>query len=683
MRKLALVLTSIVLLSFSVAAEVSSDLQNELDQLGPNDRIEVLVQTGPSMTDQHVDAISQQGELRNRYDLFDGVHLELPVPAVDVLSNLDFVESVEPNYEMGLFLSESAGQVEAETVWDYERTGEGVKTAVLDTGVHAEHSGLNVAEQVDFTGEGTGDNNGHGTHVAGIVGSQDDNNRGLAYGSNIYDVKVLNEDGQGSGSDLLDGMEWVVNNDMQVAVLSLGAAVEDCDGDDILSRAVDDMTDEGVFVAVAAGNEGPEDETITIPGCSREGTTVGSVDKNDRLADYSSRGPTSDGRAKPDVVAPGTIIESTWNDGGFNTISGTSMATPHVAGQAALLLEEEDNSLTPRELKDVIISTSTDLGLERNEQGSGRINVSESFFQISDEEREEQQKEEEQEEENEETEEKNGDETEEDRDDEEQAPDQEMPGAEARAEGRIRFGPDSMFYGLRVASDRAAVSLGFKTRQDVMKRRAQEARQMQEQGNNQAAERALSEMRRSAGSSENATREAEETLERVIEDAPEEAKEGLRNSLRNVEEKGGQRTQRQDTGDRSNTSDRAGQEEQERGGEQVPKQPQDHEEREEIPEQSDEDSETLGNIEESVPEQDRTEERKQHQQDSEQGNEDSESLNEREAFEQDQVPESTQEETGEDQTLPQKQQGQENSSEKQDQTSQGRIGQFFRDNLRL
>lgn len=536
MEKLALLTTTIILLSIGVSAEISEDLQNELDELGPTDRIEVLVQTGPSMTDRHVNQMNQQAEVRNRYDLFDGVHLELPVPAVQNLAERDFVRSVEPNYEMELFLSESTKQVGADTVWDYESTGNEIGAAVLDTGVQYDHSALNVVEEVDFTGEGTSDLNGHGTHVAGIVASQDTDNLGVAYDADIYNVKVLDEDGRGTGSDLLNGMEWTVENNIPIAVLSLGAEVDSCDGEDIISNAVDNMVDNGVFVAVAAGNEGPEEESLTIPGCNRDGITVGSVDKNDNLADYSSRGPTADGRSKPDIVAPGTSIESTWNDGGFNTLSGTSMATPHVAGQAALLLEE-DSSLTPNELKNAIMEASTDLGLNENNQGAGRINVSESFFAVSDKEKEDSEESEEETEEN-----GTGDETEEETEEDAESS---SPDDNNRASARVRFGPDSNLYGLRVASDRAAVALRIKTRESVMEQRAKEARHMMESGNKNAAERALEEMRRTSGNKENATKDAEETLEKVMQDSPEEAKEGLRNALKNVEGKRDGATQRQ------------------------------------------------------------------------------------------------------------------------------------------
>lgn len=542
-NKVILITVFLILVSFSVSAQITPDLNEKLNEIGEQERTEVLIQVGPSMTDQHIENLEEIGEVRNRYQHFNGVHLELPRPAVENLANRPFVESIEPNYEISTTLSESATQIQAQEAWKFETTGHGVDVAILDTGIQATHPELDVAEEVDFTGEGTEDLDGHGTHVAGIVGSQHEENRGIAYESTLYDVKVLTQDGTGQGSDLLQGMEWAIENNMQVSVLSLGAEIEECDGTDTISQAVDEMSNQGVTVTVAAGNTGPEEQTITIPGCSNEGITVGSVDKSDEIASYSSRGSTSDGRIKPDIVAPGTGIQSTYNNDGFTTLSGTSMATPHVAGQAALLLQE-DQELTPSEIKNLIQQSSEDLGLEENTQGSGRINVNASYRLIADIEQDEEvedtnETEQETDEEEEET-------SEDDTTDSEQERTGEMPQQAAeQAQRRGFFGPDSRMYGLRIAMDRASMAVGLQTREQVMEKRAQEARQMQERSNTQAAERAIGEMRRTAGESENATREAEETLDRVMENAPEEAKEGLRNALRNVEENRQQAQQRQ------------------------------------------------------------------------------------------------------------------------------------------
>lgn len=644
--------TLTILLTTATTANTTPELQQEIDQATPNDRIEVILTVGPQINQSHIDNAAQQGEIQKTYEQFNNIHLELPTAAVENLEQRDFVEKIEPNYETSTTLQESTTQIEAETAWNNNATGEDINVAVLDTGIQANHPNLNIAEEIDFTGEGTQDDDGHGTHVAGIIASQHEDNRGVAYQSTLNDVKVLGADGSGSGTDLLDGIEWTIENDIDIAVMSLGATVDQCDGEDFLSQAVDEAFQNGVFVTVAAGNEGPEEQSITIPGCSQEALTVGSVDKNNEIASYSSRGPTADNQVKPDVVAPGTNIESTYNNEDFQTLTGTSMATPHVAGQAANILQQNPDT-TNEELKNQITQTTVDLGLDENTQGTGRINISattnttqqeqeeeenettiqtqteittpetettqplnetlqvqwnatnqeenttllnQTTVQLSDyleqninqdlelepgqqqnlqteiqsdqlEEAENQQltvtdtwenntetqdtvtinienqTQQEQEEDEEET--SDGNQTEENRTQTgppTDAGDPSQQGREARQRSPV-FGPSSRLYSVRTGLDRIQVATGLKTREEVMEERAREAREMQEEGNNQAAERAVNELGRSAGEDENSTTRAEETLNRVIEDAPEEAQEGLRNALSNVEENREQRRQ--------------------------------------------------------------------------------------------------------------------------------------------
>lgn len=376
----------LVLLTGSVLAEVSTDLEDEMNGMGPDEYISVLIQVD-ELEQNHLDILNSFGEVENTYDAFDGVYMDVPVSEVGSLEERGFVDRIEPDYTVETMLSSTVSQIEADMVWDYNNTGGEVDVAVLDTGVESGHSALELAGEKDFTGEGPNDMRGHGTHVAGVVGSLDGSRTGVSPSSNLYNVKVLDSEGSGTGSDLLKGLEWSIENEMDVAVMSLGTVINKCNGRDILSTSVDKAVDEGVTVVVAAGNEGPERRTVTSPGCSRNGITVGSVNKRDGIASYSSRGSTNDGRVKPDVVAPGSNIESTWIDNSFNSLSGTSMATPHVGGQAALLLNE-DPDLTPEEVKNVVMDTSTDLGLNSNVQGSGRINVSKSYFYISENERE-------------------------------------------------------------------------------------------------------------------------------------------------------------------------------------------------------------------------------------------------------------------------------------------------------
>jgi hypothetical protein len=164
--------------------------------------------------------------------------------------------------------------------------------------------------------------------------------------------------------------------------MSLGAEIDPCDGTDAISQAVDKAVSKGVVVVVAAGNSGPDSGTITSPGCSKKGITVGAVDDNDNVPSWSSRGPTDDGRVKPDLVAPGVGITSTWKDNSFKSLSGTSMSTPHVSGVVALLLET-DSSLKPDDVKEALKSTALDLGLDENTQGAGRVDAYEAYIYVA------------------------------------------------------------------------------------------------------------------------------------------------------------------------------------------------------------------------------------------------------------------------------------------------------------
>ncbi len=288
-------------------------------------------------------------------------------------------------------LAESVPQIGADTAWnDHGLTGKGVRVAVLDTGIDASHPDLAdaVVEAEDFTGTGsTDDENGHGTHVAGIItgdgDASDGRYRGVAPDAELVIGKVLNEAGSGQESWILAGMEWAANN-ASVVNMSLGGFVTD--GTDPMSEALNRLTEEtGALFVVAAGNAGPGATTVTTPGSADAALTVGAVTKNDELADFSSRGPRAEDRAvKPDVTAPGVDIVSAQAGGtqlgdpvaeGYVALSGTSMASPHVAGAAALLAQQH-TEWDADELKAALLGSARaheQLGVF--EQGAGRIDV--------------------------------------------------------------------------------------------------------------------------------------------------------------------------------------------------------------------------------------------------------------------------------------------------------------------
>ena len=289
-------------------------------------------------------------------------------------------------------LDRSVPQIGAPQAWAAGYDGTGVKVAVLDTGVDANHPDLagRIAETKNFSADSTSaDGVGHGTHVAStIAGSgaaSGGKYKGVAPGASLLIGKVLDHTGRGSFSDVIAGMEWAANSGADVVNMSLGSD-EPSDGTDPLSVAVNELTaSTGTLFVVAAGNTGPKPETLGSPGAAADALTVAAVSKTDSLASFSSRGPVPGDSSvlKPDVAAPGVSITAaraagtamgTVFDDNYTTASGTSMATPHVAGSAAILAQRHPG-WSPASLKGVLMSSSKVLPDGAYAEGSGRVNV--------------------------------------------------------------------------------------------------------------------------------------------------------------------------------------------------------------------------------------------------------------------------------------------------------------------
>lgn len=298
------------------------------------------------------------------------------------------VESVRLDRVAKATLDVSVPQIGAPEVWKAGYDGTGVKVAVLDTGIDTGHPdvGGKVVAQQNFTEEDDAqDHHGHGTHVASTVagtGAKSDGRfKGVAPGADLIVGKVLNNAGSGMDSGIIAGMEWAVDQGADIVSMSLGGT--DLPGTDPLEEAVEALSDKALFV-IAAGNAGGA-STIGTPGVAESALTVGAVDKKDVLASFSSRGPRpEDGGVKPDVTAPGVDITAASAAGtmpdephpvpGYVTMSGTSMATPHVAGAAALLAQEHPD-WTGRQLKAALVGTAKPGAYTPNEQGTGRIDL--------------------------------------------------------------------------------------------------------------------------------------------------------------------------------------------------------------------------------------------------------------------------------------------------------------------
>ena len=309
-------------------------------------------------------------------------------------------------------VNQSLSQIGAPYLWDLDLNGSGVVVAVLDTGIDKTHPDLNDLDDnpstiddpkvinessfIDFNFDGiidedTSDNVGHGTHVAGIIsGTGEASNyqfKGVAPASELMNVKVLSEYG-GYESWIIKGIEYATfgpdgipdnGDEADIISMSLGGG-----GfiDDMLIKAVDKAWEFNITVVIAAGNSGSEYFSLDSPGLSSKCITVGAVDSTDSIASFSSRGPSPDLRMGVDICAPGVNIiaplantsDSGSEEGNYTTKSGTSMATPFVAGGIALLLQS-DPSLTPTAIKTALMTSAVDIGVSSYIQGAGRLDI--------------------------------------------------------------------------------------------------------------------------------------------------------------------------------------------------------------------------------------------------------------------------------------------------------------------
>ncbi|MEU9450544.1 S8 family serine peptidase [Streptomyces sp. NPDC048277] len=314
----------------------------------------------------------------------DRVWLDAKVPAPTQ-------SSVSPDPTQG------TAQIHAPAAWKAGYDGKGVKVAVLDSGIDATHPDVknSIAAAKDFSGSGTTDDTmGHGTHVAStIVGSgakSDGRYKGVAPGARLLIGKVFDRGGT-QESFLISAMQWATGQGAKVVNMSLGGA--DTPGTDPLEKAVNDLSaSTGALFVIAAGNSGPDASTVNSPGAAAAALTVAAVDGDDRLTSFSSRGPTADGDLKPDIAAPGWNIiaakaaHGTEGDAvstaGYVRMSGTSMATPHVAGAAAILAQEHP-TWTGQRIKAALMDSAVALkdASTPYDAGAGRVDVADAIAQ--------------------------------------------------------------------------------------------------------------------------------------------------------------------------------------------------------------------------------------------------------------------------------------------------------------
>lgn len=311
------------------------------------------------------------------FHIIDAFAGSAPVAAIEALAADAAVEYVHYDQPVGPVMDLSHRAIEADEAWASGFTGAGVTVAVIDTGIDPTHpwfAGALVACVALVGGEEVpecSDTDGHGTHVSGTVASRDPEFPGIAPEASLAAVRVLHAAGAGLSSDTIAGMQWVQDNQdavdppIRVVNMSLGPLQPGCGDDSSASaQAANSLVDSGVFVAVAAGNSGHDTCTIDGASAATQVATIAAVDDretvtqdDDVIADFSSGGGGV--LQKPDVSFPGVNITSAFPGGGLliSTLSGTSMATPHAAGTAALMIQQ-DPTRTPAQVKSLMTGTA-------------------------------------------------------------------------------------------------------------------------------------------------------------------------------------------------------------------------------------------------------------------------------------------------------------------------------------
>ncbi|MHA2330210.1 MAG: S8 family peptidase, partial [Candidatus Hodarchaeales archaeon] len=285
--------------------------------------------------------------------------------------------------------------VKLDTLHSLGLTGSGVTIAILDTGIDANHPDLDdldgnpatsdskvILEKsfIDYDGDGIADTSpldhmGHGTHVAGIAAAN-----GILTGAApdawLLNGKVLDNNGYGSTSWLISGIDWAITNGANIISLSL--SLGDSTVSPIMETAIQYAWENNVLVVAAAGNSGPFQNSVSSLGLTTRTLTVGASGPLNSITPFSSRGPSIFGEIKPNVVAPGESVFSTVTRS-YMQSSGTSMATPIVSGLAAVL-QSSNSSIGVDSIRSAIISTATNLDYHTFSQGAGLVNAEQAYF---------------------------------------------------------------------------------------------------------------------------------------------------------------------------------------------------------------------------------------------------------------------------------------------------------------
>ncbi|MBU7001138.1 MAG: S8 family peptidase [Theionarchaea archaeon] len=337
-----------------------------------SERVIIVFNTGPD-----VGLVSQYGQVHQTLHLIPAVVASLPEHAIEALSRNPHIKYIQidhyrPYVAPPVDVKGKPGPPPEELPWGVDRidadlawstsTGSGVKVAIVDTGIDMDHPDLEANIKGGFNAiapsgkykdpNNFDDDHGHGSHCAGIVAAVDNEIGviGVAPEAWLYGVKVLDGSGSGYDSDIIEGIQWCVDNGIQVLSMSFGGYEDD----QTFHDAIDAAWDAGLLLVAAAGNEGYEEPDLYPAGYSTA-MAISAMDSDDSIIWWSNSG------SEIELAAPGVGIYSTYKRGGYTTMSGTSMACPHVSGVAALVWAVHPG-YTNSQVRQTLCTTAEDLG---------------------------------------------------------------------------------------------------------------------------------------------------------------------------------------------------------------------------------------------------------------------------------------------------------------------------------
>ena len=368
------------------------DLKNDpkieadiVDMIQDEGSAEIIIELKSSSGSREIQSDIPEFEINYEYSNFNSVSGEVDKDILKSLAGNSQVEKIYLNKKYKINLDESIPLIKADEVHEAERLnielkGEGYSVCVIDTGVNYNHPALigRVISGYDFVNNDSDpvDDNGHGTHVSGIIASNDTTYTGVAPKAKIVAIKACDSNGDCEGADILAGIDWCIGNaslyNITVISMSLGDDGEynsgTCPSD--FDNSIDSAINNGIFVTISSGNNGHE-SGISSPSCSPNATSVGATDKSDNLWGGSNTGDLLD------LLAPGVDIQSSILGSSFGEKDGTSMANAHVAGAAILLYQNKNlsgESITPLEIRDQLKNNGVNIS------GFPRLDVKEAVL---------------------------------------------------------------------------------------------------------------------------------------------------------------------------------------------------------------------------------------------------------------------------------------------------------------